>query len=177
MRFRLMSENGSGVLAMSHRGYGGSQGQPREALLHADAQTIYAHLSARFAPNRIVIFGESLGTGIALNLARSQPAKAVILDSPYFSVLSRAQASYPWLPVSLLLIDTFRSDLWIGEVKSPIFILHGDADRVISAEDSALLAQKATGAITRKVYPGEPHVVPYNKGPHLDVPAFLNGLP
>lgn len=176
-RFRLMTADGSGLIALSYRGYGGSGGTPSEAALHADAAAIYAELVRTVPPERIVIFGESLGTGVALGLARKVPAKAVILDSPYRSVLARGQAEYPWLPVPLLLSDTFRSDQWIGEVKAPIFIMHGTDDRTIPPEDSETLARFGKpGAVTRKLYPGQPHVVPYDKGPDRDIPAFLAGL-
>lgn len=176
-RFGLMTADGSGLLAMSYRGYGGSGGAPTEAALHADALAIHAALAREVPVHRIVIFGESLGTGVALRLASRVEARAVILDSPYYSVLRRGQASYPWLPVSWLLTDTFRSDLAIGQVKAPVLILHGDKDQVIPADDSAELALRARpGGVKRIVYPGEPHVVPYDRGPGRDVPAFLAGL-
>ncbi len=177
-RFVAMTSEGAGLLAMSYRGYGGSEGAPEEMLLHDDAAHLYADLASRIAPERLVLFGESLGTGVTLHLARSVKAKAVVLDSPYFSILARGQAAYPWLPVARVMIDTFRSDRWIGAVATPILIVHGDADKVVPVEDSAALAVLAKpGVVTRKVYPGAPHVVPYGMGPIKDVPAFLAGLP
>ena len=177
-RFGYLTRDGAGLVAMSHRGYGGSGGSPSEAALHADARAIYESLAREVSPDRIVIFGESLGTGVALNLARAVKARAVILDSPYLSVLSRAQASYPWLPVSLLLVDTFRSDQWIGETDEPVLILHGTADRVIPPSDSeALAALGRAGRVVRKLYPGQPHVVPLDKGPMPDIEAFLAANP
>ncbi len=173
-RFRLMTADGSGLVALSYRGYGGSEGRPTEAHLHADAAAIYAEVTRGIAPERIVIFGESLGSGVALNLARKVKARAVVLDSPYLSVLARGQASYPWLPVPLLLVDTFRSDRWIGETLAPVLILHGTEDRVIPPGDSEKLAALGKpGMVTRKLYPGEPHVVPYDRGPARDIADFL----
>ncbi|MFM8750191.1 alpha/beta hydrolase [Rhabdaerophilum sp.] len=177
-RFGLLAQDGSGVLALSYRGYGGSGGAPSEAALHADARTILAELSRRVAPTRIVIFGESLGTGVALRLAAEAQVRGVILDSPYLSVMERARASYPWLPVSLLLADQFRSDQLIRQVDEPIFIFHGSEDRVIPVEDSAKLAALGKpGQITRKVYPGEPHVVPLDRGPMPDILGWLVANP
>jgi uncharacterized protein len=176
-RFKLMSANGDGVLALSYRGYGGSGGQPTEANLHADALAAYQHLAREVPPEQVVIFGESLGTGVALKLAGAVKARAVVLDSPYLSVLNRAQHSYPWLPVSLLLEDTFRSDLFIRTVNVPIMILHGTLDWVIPPGDSQKLADLApAGLVTRQLYPGEAHVVPYDAGPMRDVPDFLAAL-
>ncbi len=176
-RFGLMTSTGDGLLAMSYRGYGASEGKPTEARLHADAALILTELRKRVAADRIVLFGESLGTGVALNLARQQPVRGVILDSPYLSVLARGQATYPWLPVSLLLVDQFRSDRWIGEVPVPILILHGTADDLIPPSDSeALAALGRPGMVTRKLYPGEGHVVPLDRGPWPDISEFLARL-
>lgn len=176
-RFKLMSAQGDGVLALSYRGYGGSGGMPGEASLLADAGELYAKLAAEVGESRIVIFGESLGSGIALALARNRSPKAVVLDSPYLSVLHRAGSSYPWLPVSYLLEDTFRSDLFIRALKRPLLILHGTQDMVIPPMDSEKLAALAPpGLATRRLYPGEAHVVPYEAGPARDVPAFLAGI-
>lgn len=172
-RFRLMTADGSGLLAVSYRGYGGSEGRPSEVALHGDARHIYDDLTARHPAKRIVLFGESLGSGVAIELARTVPARAVILDSPYYSVLHRGQAEYPWLPVSWLLVDQFRSDMKIAEVRVPILIIHGAEDRLIPASDSEKLMKRGGGNIRRIVYSGIRHVVPYDQGPHRDVPAFL----
>ncbi|MCZ8184495.1 MAG: alpha/beta fold hydrolase [Beijerinckiaceae bacterium] len=176
-RFGLMTSTGDGLLAMSYRGYGGSEGQPTEANLHADAALILTELGKRVPADRIVLFGESLGSGVALNLARQRPVRGVILDSPYLSVLARGQAAYPWLPVSWLLVDQFRSDLWIREVRVPILILHGTEDRLIPPSDSeALAALGRPGGVTRKLYPGQRHVVPLDRGPWPDMSEFLAPL-
>lgn len=176
-RFGLMAADGSGVLAFSYRGYGGSGGKPGEAALHADAAAIYTELVKTVAPSRIILFGESLGTGVALNLSRKVEARAVILDSPYLSILRLAEMAYPWLPVSWLLVDTYRSDLWIGAAKAPVLILHGALDTLIPpVESERLAALGQPGKVKRIVYPGEKHVVFYNRGPDRDVPAFLMAI-
>lgn len=176
-RFRFMTADGSGLVAFSYRGYGGSDGAPTETGIHADAETIYAEITKTVPPERLVIFGESLGSGVALNLARKVKARAVILDSPYLSILARGQASYPWLPVSWLLTDTFRSDQWIREVKTPVFVFHGTADTVVPVTDSEKLAGFAQpGIVTRRTYQGERHVMPLDRGPATDISAFLRAL-
>jgi fermentation-respiration switch protein FrsA (DUF1100 family) len=80
-RFGYLASDGSGVIALSYRGYGGSGGQPSEAALHSDAMRAYRHLRESVPAGRIVLFGESLGTGVALNLARQVEVAGVILDS------------------------------------------------------------------------------------------------
>lgn len=176
-RFGLMTSTGDGLLAMSYRGYGGSEGAPTEARLHADAARILATLTKHVPADRIVLVGESLGSGVALNLARTAPVRGVILDSPYLSILARGQAAYRWLPVPLLLVDQFRSDLFIREVNVPVLILHGTEDRLIPITDSEALARLGKpGLVTRKVYPGLPHVVPLDRGPWPDITAFVDRL-
>ena len=173
-RFGYLASTGAGVIAFSYRGYGGSGGAPTEALLHSDAREIYNALVKTYPEKRIILFGESLGTGVALELATHVDPAGVILDSPYLSVVERAHASYPWLPVSLLLQDQFRSDLFIRDVRAPIFIFHGTEDKVIPLSDSERLASLGKpGQVTRKIYEGQPHVVPLDKGPMPDILAFV----
>ncbi len=78
----------------------------------------------RVAQSASWLFGESLGTGVALRLAAQVSARGVILDSPYLSVMDRARASYPMAAVSMLLADQFRSDQFIRAVDEPILIIH-----------------------------------------------------
>lgn len=176
-RFKLMSADGSGVLAFGYRGYSGSQGEPSETALISDAAELYERLAKEIGEDRVVLVGESLGSGVVTQLALGRKPRAIILDSPFVSVLDRASTLYPWLPVSWLLSDTFRSDRYIGEISRPILIVHGTADVVTPVGDSARLADLAKpGLVTRKVYPGAPHVVPWNLGPDKDVPVFLAGV-
>lgn len=177
-RFRAMVEDGSGLLVMSYRGFGASGGSPSEATIHADARMIYSQLARLIAPRRIVIVGESLGTGVALKLAAEVKARGVVLDSPYLSVLERARAHYPWLPVWLLLADQFRSDRFIRQVDEPILIIHGTADRIVPVEESERLASLARpGQVTRKVFAGAPHGVPLRPDQMTDFRAWLQALP
>ncbi len=173
-RFGYLAATGAGVVAFSYRGYGSSGGEPVEALLYSDAREIYTELVKTYPENRVILFGESLGTGVALELATHLKPAGIILDSPYLSVVERARAAYPWLPVSVLLQDQFRSDLFIRNVSAPILIFHGTNDVVIPPSDSERLAQLGkSGQVTRKLYEGEPHVVPLNKGPMPDILEFV----
>lgn len=140
-RFRLLTEDGTGLFAVSYRGYGGSTGSPSEDGLALDARAAYAAAAARFGADRLVGYGESLGTGVVLKLAAEAPLKAVILEAPYMSTASVAQLRYPYVPVGMLMKDQFRSDLVIGEVRVPLLILHGQRDSVIPfSQGEALFA-------------------------------------
>ena len=127
-----LTQNGMGVLAIDYRGFGGSTGSPSEEGLHHDAEAVYKKArDLGYAPNEILLVGESLGTGVAVNLASRHEVAGVVLDSSYSSTLDVASERYWMFPVSLLLKDRFRSDELIQHVQAPILMLHGDADRVI----------------------------------------------
>ncbi|RDJ19750.1 alpha/beta hydrolase [Bosea caraganae] len=141
LRFRALTEDGTGLFAVNYRGYGGSTGTPTEAGLLLDARAAYAAASARFGAERLVGYGESLGTGVVLKLAAEQPLKAVILEGAYLSTASVAQLVYPFVPIALMMKDQFRSDEVIGRVHAPLLMLHGERDTVIPfAQGEALYA-------------------------------------
>jgi uncharacterized protein len=130
-RFRALTADGTGLVALSYRGYGGSSGSPTEAGLIKDAEAAYAFTVARYAPSRIVLWGESLGTGVAVALAAEKPVGHVVLQSPFSSAADVGAERYWFVPVRLLMKDQFRSDLRIGKVTAPVLVLHGDQDQVV----------------------------------------------
>lgn len=129
-RFARLTAGGAGLLAPSWRGYGGSSGRPHEAGLLTDARSAYRTLAARVDPARIVIFGESLGTTVAVMLAAELPVAGLVLDSSFASALDVAQGAYPWLPVRWMLHDTFRADLAAPRVAVPALQVHCRHDPV-----------------------------------------------
>ena len=132
VRFQDLIASGDGLLAAEYRGYAGSTGTPSERGLLLDGEATYAEaLTLGVPPARIVVVGESLGTGVAVALAAHHEIPALALDSPYSSVADVAAAQYWMFPVRLLLLDTFRSDLRIPHVTAPVMIVHGAADAVI----------------------------------------------
>ena len=129
-RARLLTESGRGLLMISYRGYSGSTGSPSEEGLRVDAEAAYRFVS-RYEPKRIVLYGESLGTGVAIRLASREPVGGVILDAPFTSIADVAQPLLRFVPVGLLLRDTFRSIDRIAEIRSPLLVMHGQRDGVI----------------------------------------------
>lgn len=131
-RLAFYQSRGFGAAFLSYRGYGGSTGTPSEAGLLTDAKTAYDHLRGLGYPaERIVLVGESLGTGIAVQTAARNPVGAVVLEAPYSAAVDIARRQYPWAPVGLLMKDQFRSRDHIAQIRAPLLILHGAADRVI----------------------------------------------
>jgi len=130
-RHKVTIIDGTGLIAVNFRGYGGSTGAPTEDGLHRDALAAYAFAAERYAPQRIVLWGQSLGTGIAVRLAAEKPVGKLILEAPYSSTVDVAAAKFPYVPVRSLMKDQLRSDQWIGKVHVPLLIMHGAQDEVI----------------------------------------------
>jgi fermentation-respiration switch protein FrsA (DUF1100 family) len=130
-RFRALTAAGLGLVALSYRGYGGSTGRPTEAGLIADGAAAYASAAARYPPQRLVFWGESLGSGVAVALAADHAVGGVVLEAPFTSAVDVGAGAYWFLPVRLLMKDQFRSDERIGAVRAPLLILHGERDRVV----------------------------------------------
>jgi fermentation-respiration switch protein FrsA (DUF1100 family) len=130
-RDRKLVADGTGLLAISYRGYEGSTGSPSEAGLLLDAEAAYDFASTRVAPKRILAWGHSLGTGVAVGLAASRPIGGLVLEAPYTSVADVASLNYPLLPIWLLLKDQFHSDRRIGQVTAPVLVMHGGNDETI----------------------------------------------
>jgi fermentation-respiration switch protein FrsA (DUF1100 family) len=130
-RYRALTLDGTGLLALSYRGYGGSTGQPTEAGLIADAQAAYEFAVVRYGAQRIDLWGESLGTGVAVALTAEKPIGRMVLQAPFTSAADVGASRYWYMPVRLLMKDQFRSDLRIGQVTAPVLVLHGERDTVV----------------------------------------------
>jgi len=130
-RFNRLITDGIGLVAVEYRGYGGSSGRPSERGLIADGEAAYAFAAARYATSQIVLWGESLGSGVAVALASEKPVARVVLESPFTSVADIAAQIYWFLPVRWFIKDPFRSDVRIGKVTAPVLVLHGERDSVV----------------------------------------------
>lgn len=131
-RFARLSRFGWGTLLLEYRGFGGNAGAPTESGLHEDAQAGYAALLALGIPaRRIVLWGESLGSGVAVRLATELEVGAVLLESPYTSITAMGQKKFPWVPVSWLLRDRFDLIGRVGRVRAPVLVMTGAQDNVI----------------------------------------------
>ena len=134
-RFNYYHSRGLGVAYVSYRGYGGSTGSPTEQGLMTDANTAYDWLLTRgVTPQSIALLGESLGSGIAVQIAAQKQVGAVALNAPYTSTADVAARIYWWLPVRLLMKDQYRSMDFISQVRVPLLVVHGDQDILIPVE-------------------------------------------
>jgi fermentation-respiration switch protein FrsA (DUF1100 family) len=133
-RFRSLIADGTGLLALSYRGYGGSSGSPTERGLIADGTAAYDFAAKRYAPERLALWGESLGSGVAVVIAAAKPVGRVVLESPFSSAADVGAAHYWYVPVRLLMKDQFRSDLLAARITAPVLVMHGDRDQVVPFE-------------------------------------------
>jgi uncharacterized protein len=164
-RIARYMEEGWGVYMMTYRGYGGSSGSPTEAANVADARLAHAALVREgVPPASIIAYGESLGSGIAVQLAAELPVAGVILDAPYTSIVDVAARAYPFLPVRLLLIDRYETTRYIGRVKAPLLILHGQQDGVVPVAMGRELARLAHEPKQLVIFPNGSHSDLYING-------------
>lgn len=134
-RFAYYQQAGYGVMFLSYRGYGASTGSPSETGLISDANAAYDWLiKQNISPTKIVLVGESLGTGVAVQLAAHKPVGAMALEAPFTSTADVARLSYWWLPVGLLMKDQFKSIDYLKDVHAPLLVSHGTDDRLIPVE-------------------------------------------
>lgn len=136
--YQLLLKLGVHVMAFDYRGYGENSGSPTEENFAADAREMWKYLTEtrRVQPDRIIVYGESLGGAVAVRLASEvctagTPPGGLILVSSFTSLVDAAGYHYPWLPVSWILKDRFRSDQSIPKVTAPVLMLHGTRDTIV----------------------------------------------
>ena len=130
--FRDMSVN---FLIIAWRGFSGNEGKPSESGLYEDGESAIKWLVKKGVDEKnIVIYGESLGTGVATHLSQNKEFAGVILETPFTSMIDAAKKFYPYIPVGLLLKDKFENKNKIKNIKSPILIMHGEKDQIVPFE-------------------------------------------
>lgn len=120
------------VLIMDYRTYGKSKGKLSEKAFYTDAQYCYDYLLKQYNENEIVLYGRSLGTGIASFLAANNKPKQLILETPYYNIADVAQSRFPIFPVKYLLKYNFPNNEHLMKVDCPVIIFHGTEDRTVS---------------------------------------------
>lgn len=158
------------LFIVDYRGYGKSTGHiENEAQLYADARAAYDAMAPLYRDKPIVIYGRSLGAALAASLACDVQPRLLVLVSPFSSLAASAAQAYPWAP-GWVLKYPLRTDAIIGEVKSPILLIHGSEDKLIPLSHSERLKALARSPVELLVVPG---------AGHSDIhkfPVYLDGL-
>jgi fermentation-respiration switch protein FrsA (DUF1100 family) len=148
---------------IDYRGFGKSHGRRTEEILYADLQQVYQYLEEKYGQENIVLYGRSLGSGLAARIASWNRPAMLILDSAYFSFKYHINRYGFWLPIRWLLRYHIRTDLFIKKVKSPIYLIHGTKDRLIPFRQSAML---------RDLAPDRIRLLPIEGAKHNNLPDY-----
>ena len=163
-RIRRYHTAGIGILIMAYRGFSGSTGSPSEQANVADGIFIYDWLLQQgVSANDVVIYGESLGTGVAAQVALQRAISGLVLDSPFTGLADLAEERHPMLPVRRFLLDKYETLKHVTALQMPVLVLQGEKDPIVPL------------AMARAVFeamPGPKHFVSYPEGRHLDHAKF-----
>lgn len=164
------------VLAMNYRGYGESQGIPAEIHMIEDGCLLYDWLATRgqVDPHRIAVVGRSLGSGVAVQVAKERPAHSVVLITPYDSILAIAKRRFRVMPIEYMLRHRFESIKYAPSLKAPTYVLRAESDDVVPHANTDLLVAKLASLVADDIVPGSDHMnIPYLEATQDKIAGFL----
>ena len=164
-------------LLLAWRGFSGNKGQPNEQGLYKDAKAAIKWLKKKGVKDQnIIIYGESLGTGIATEIAQNKNYAGVILESPFTSMIEAGSSKYPIFPIKLLLKDKYESNKKIKNIKSPILIMHGEEDRIVPFRMGKKLYELANEPKYSYFPKNDDHMMEFNKDLINSLNKFIKSL-
>lgn len=170
----FLQKRGFGVLMATYRGYAGNPGQPAERDLLKDGEAYLNLVKKRFPGSPLILYGQSLGSAIAIDLASRIDVAALVLEVPFFSALSVASKAYPHvMGLGWLMRDTYRSDLKISRVTAPSLFLLAGQDEVVSLQSGIDLYEAANEPKTKIVFDKASHADVYSHGAALAFQTFM----
>lgn len=175
-RYRALLDQGYGVVAFAYRGSSGSTGSPTEAALTSDARAIVAALPEFLGrePGPLLLYGESLGSAIAIRLAAEGTGDGLILQSPFTSIPDIVRAQYPVEDVAHLFREVWDSRARVGAVRQPLLVLHGTADDLVPlAQGETIHAEAGSRRKTFVPLEGVGHNIAWNRDAAGPIFAFL----
>ncbi len=162
------------ILLISWRGFSGNKGHPTESNLYQDAQKSINWLNNIGVKNsQIILYGESLGTGVAVELGKKNIYNSVILESPFTSIENAAKIYYPFLPVSLILKDRFDTISKIRTLKLPILIMHGKKDDIVPFFMGKELFEEANNPKHSFFTDNDDHMMEFNETLISEIRSFI----
>jgi len=165
------------ILLISWRGFSGNKGKPTEKNLYHDAEEAIKWLNNRGVISKnIILYGESLGTGVATELGTSNAFGGIILESPFTSIANAAKIYYPYLPVNIILKDRYDSIGKIKNITTPILIMHGKKDNIVPQKMGLELYEKANQPKFSYFPENDDHMMEYNDNLLNSIKLFINKI-
>ena len=172
--FKDMNVN---FLIIAWRGFSGNKGKPNEPGLYEDARSAIRWLTNKGVKEKnIIIYGESLGTGVAVEIAQFQSFGGIILESPFTSMIDVGKDKYPFLPVKIILKDRYESNKKIKNIKIPIMIMHGKLDNIVPFRMGEKMYQLASEPKYSYFSDYDNHMMEYNKKLLETLKSFILSL-
>ena len=164
-------------LIVAYRGFSGNKGSPSEEGLYKDARAAKYWLNLNnINDQNIIVYGESLGTAVAIDLAKDHKFAGIILESPFTSMLKLSRKYYAWLPTGLLLKDKYETDKKINKVFAPILILHGRNDNIVPFEMGETLFNQANNPKFSYFIDNDDHMMDFNDDLINSINKFVSSL-
>ena len=152
------------ILLVSWRGFSGNKGKPTENGLYEDARSSIQWIEEQGVnPEDIILYGESLGTGVSIEVAQNKKFAGIILESPFTSMVDAGKFYYPYLPVSLLLKDRYETIKKLKNINIPILIMHGKKDRIVPFHMGKKVFEKANEPKFSYFPDNDDHMMDYNE--------------
>ena len=172
--FRDMNIN---FLIIAWRGFSGNNGNPSEQGLYEDGKSAIDWLIKKgVSEKNLILYGESLGTGVATHLAQNKNFAGVILETPFTSMIDAAKKFYPYIPVKLLLKDKFENYKKIKNINSPILIMHGEADQLVPFSMGEKIYEIANEPKYSYFTKYDNHMMEYDENLVLALKSFFKSL-
>lgn len=176
VKYRDWINRGWGVFLVGYRGYG-NPGTPSEEALYADSRAAIRYLDQKAIwPEGLILYGESLGTGVATQMALDFPVKALVLEAPFTSYPDVGAVYYPYLPVHWLARDRYENLSKIGRISAPLLVIHGDADKTVPFDQGKRIFEAAPEPKWFHAVPGAGHNNLYDFDAAKAVREFVEGL-
>ncbi len=164
-------------LIIAWRGFSGNKGKPTEEGLYIDGRSAINWLKEKgLKEEDIIIYGESLGTGVATEIAQSNSYAGLVLETPFTSMVEAAKNFYPYIPVSLLLKDKYENQKKIKNINIPVLVMHGEVDQIVPFWMGKKIYEIANQPKYSHFTKFDDHMMEYDKNLLFVIKTFIKSL-
>jgi fermentation-respiration switch protein FrsA (DUF1100 family) len=164
-------------LIVAWRGFNGNKGKPSEKGLYVDGKSAIDWLIKKGVDEKnLILYGESLGTGVATHLAQNKNYAGVILETPFTSMVDAAKNFYPYVPINLLLKDKFENFKKVKNINAPILVMHGEVDKIVPFSMGKKIYEIANNPKYSYFTKYDDHMMEYDENLVLALKSFFNSL-